>query len=129
MILLDTNACILLRDGDTTCMAKAAEWRAAAISVVTRVELEAGLLHPVHGGARRARLVEFLSDVRLLELGEREAEVYRAILDHTGFSRRKLLDRLIAATALAHGLPLATLNPVDFADVPGLEVVDWGGAT
>lgn len=82
MILLDTSACIQLRDGDATAMAKAAEWQAAAISVVTRIELEAGLLHPVHGPIRRARLMEFLSDVQVLDLGAREAEVYRAILGH-----------------------------------------------
>lgn len=127
MILLDTSACILLRDGDATAMAKAAEWQAAAISVVTRVELEAGLLHPVQGSVRRARLMEFLSDVLVLELGAAEAETYAAILAHAGFSRRKLLGRLIAATALVHGLPLATLNRQDFADVPGLDIVDWSG--
>jgi tRNA(fMet)-specific endonuclease VapC len=32
---------------------------------------------------------------------------------------------LIAATALLHGLTLVTHNTRDFANVPGLTVVDW----
>ena len=36
-----------------------------------------------------------------------------------------MLKRILAATALANGLALATRNPRDFRDVPGLEVVEW----
>lgn len=36
-------------------------------------------------------------------------------------------DLLIAATALAHGLILATLNSRHFGDLPGLSVEDWSG--
>jgi tRNA(fMet)-specific endonuclease VapC len=35
------------------------------------------------------------------------------------------LDLLIASTALVHGLTLVTHNVQDFANVPGLQVVDW----
>ncbi|CAB4961375.1 unannotated protein [freshwater metagenome] len=35
-------------------------------------------------------------------------------------------DALIAATALAHGLPIYTTNPVDFEGIDGLVVVDLG---
>jgi predicted nucleic acid-binding protein len=40
-------------------------------------------------------------------------------------------DAMIAATALAHGLPVYTANPGDFRDIDGLEVVavDLPGAT
>jgi tRNA(fMet)-specific endonuclease VapC len=32
---------------------------------------------------------------------------------------------MIAATAITHGLTLATLNRRDFRDIPGLTVEDW----
>jgi predicted nucleic acid-binding protein len=32
---------------------------------------------------------------------------------------------MIAATALVHDLTLVTHNTQDFADIPGLHVVDW----
>ena len=45
--------------------------------------------------------------------------------DAKGFSRRLVVDRMIAATALANDLSLATLNPRDFRDIPGLKIEDW----
>ena len=38
---------------------------------------------------------------------------------------RPIMDLLIAATALHHGLAVATLNPKDFEGIPGLRVEDW----
>lgn len=35
------------------------------------------------------------------------------------------LDMMIAATAKCHGLIVATLNPRDFIDLPGVAVEDW----
>lgn len=35
------------------------------------------------------------------------------------------LDLFIASTALVHGLTLVMHNTRDFADIPGLDVVDW----
>lgn len=126
MILLDTSVCIKLRDGDAVTLARASKWRSASISIVTQVELEAGLLHPVEGKIRRLRLEQLLAGVAVHDFGTRESEAYAAIITNLGFSRRKLLDRMIAATALVRGLPLATMNPADFAEVAGLEVLNWG---
>jgi predicted nucleic acid-binding protein len=50
---------------------------------------------------------------------------YRRILEKAGYSRRKIADRMIAATALAHRLTLVTLNGADFTDVPGLDLEIW----
>ena len=44
-------------------------------------------------------------------------------LDH-GLSTPDM-DLLIAATAVLRGLTLVTHNVEDYANVPGLEVVDW----
>ena len=126
MILLDTNVAILMMDGDEQMLERFAGPTRNAISVVTRVELEAGVLrHQSEQELAAERLNLFLMGHECLPFRTEEADAYRSIIASAGFSRRKLLDRMIAATALVHGLPLATLNPGDFADVVGLEIVDW----
>jgi tRNA(fMet)-specific endonuclease VapC len=126
-ILLDTNVAIYLRDGD----AKVTETVLAAgepllLSVVTRIELEGGVYRdPAQIGARRARLDAILSTIPVLDFDEASADAYRMIVETAGYSRRKLLDRMIAAQALVHRATLATLNPSDFFDVPGLQLLTW----
>ncbi|HAJ03147.1 MAG TPA: VapC toxin family PIN domain ribonuclease, partial [Brevundimonas sp.] len=34
-------------------------------------------------------------------------------------------DRMIAAQAIVAGATLATLNPADFRDIPGLSLLEW----
>ena len=53
------------------------------------------------------------------------AGFYAAILAEAGYSRRKMLDRMIAAQALAHRATLITMNAQDFSDIPGLDLLDW----
>jgi predicted nucleic acid-binding protein len=53
---------------------------------------------------------------------------YGRIVAAAGHSRRKVVDRMIAATALANGLTLITLNGADFPDLPGLDLVAWTSA-
>ena len=52
-------------------------------------------------------------------------DAYRVIVGASGFSRCRTLDRMIAATAIANGLRLATANPADFADIAGLALETW----
>jgi predicted nucleic acid-binding protein len=42
-----------------------------------------------------------------------------------GYSRRRLLDRMIEAQALVHRASLITFNPDDFSDVRGLPLLAW----
>jgi tRNA(fMet)-specific endonuclease VapC len=98
-----------------------------AISVITVSEL----LHGVHRarGARRARRRAFvehvLSGLEPLPITEPVARVHAEVW--AGLSRRGAVigahDLWIAATALAHGLALATRNARDFARVRGLRVL------
>lgn len=128
MILLDTSVAIPIRDGDPAMLERLRLGpRPPAISIVTEIELLGGACGPAADPLRRPLLELFLQTVQVLPLTPAEATAYAGIVETTGFSRRKLLDRLIAATALVHDLPLATRNPGDFADVPGLQVLDWGG--
>jgi predicted nucleic acid-binding protein len=125
--VIDTNVAIHLRDGDAKVSRKiAALSDAILISVVTRVELEGGVYRDLqHAPLRRARLDQMLKAIPTLAFDEAAADAYAGIVAHAGYSRRKLLDRMIAAQALVHRSTLVTLNAADFADIPALTVLAW----
>lgn len=53
------------------------------------------------------------------------ASVYRTIVDRCSFSRTRVLDRMIAATAIVHDLTLNAINGADFRDIPDLKLEIW----
>ena len=125
--LIDTNVVIHLRDGDEGVSRKMADLDALpVIAMITRIELENGLYRdPELTDLLRPNLAAILHWTDVIDFGNMEFESYRSILDQVGFSKRKVLDRMIAATALAHDLTLITMNGKDFRDVPGLKLVEW----
>lgn len=124
--LLDTNVLIHLRDGDPGTIEKVAALDGPILmSIISRVELEGGVYRdPSQAALRRPRLDAILEALPVLAFDDAATDAYRDIVAVAGYSRRKLLDRMIAAQALVHHATLITLNPADFQDVPGL---DWRG--
>jgi len=61
----------------------------------------------------------------LREFARTHADAYRQIVEVVGYSRRELLDRMIAAQALVRRATLVTLKASDFRHVPGLELLSW----
>jgi tRNA(fMet)-specific endonuclease VapC len=125
--LLDTNIAIHLRDGDALIEERVAGLDGVLLlSVVSRVELEGGVFQvPAETAYRRHRLDLLLSAVRVLDFDQASADAYRAMIESVGFSRRKVLDRMIAAQALANNATLVTRNVADFRDIPGLLFLEW----
>ena len=125
--LLDTSVAIPLRDGDPEVWRRAASLEVAPyISILTAAELEGGVYrNPALSEKRRAALNALDGKLDVLPFDDEELAAYRAILESIGFNRAKVLDRLIAATAIAHGLSLATRNARDFRDIPGLTIEVW----
>lgn len=125
--LLDTSVAILLRDADSEADLRLAELDSVpGLSIVSQIELEGGVrARPDLAAKRRAALDAMLATLSVLPFDAECAAAYRHILEAAGFSRRKIIDRMIAATALAHGLALITLNGADFADVPDLALEVW----
>jgi predicted nucleic acid-binding protein len=125
--LLDTNVAIHLRDGDPAIMARVAALDDAVLmSIATRVELEGGVYRePAHAPLRRARLDAILAAIPALAFDDAAADAYGAIVARAGYSRRKLLDRMIAAQAIVHRAILVTMNAADYADIPDLSLVAW----
>lgn len=125
--LLDTSIAIGLRDDDPAIVARAkALGPGLVLSIVTRVELEGGVYRvPLTADIRRRRLDILLAALPVLPFDADAAEAYGAIVREAGYSRRKLLDRMIAAQAIVNDATLVTLNPADFADIPGLKLLAW----
>lgn len=125
--LLDTNVAIYLRDGEAELMKRVAALDGAILlSIVTRVELEGGVYRePRETGVRRVRLDAILETLPVLPFDDAAAECYRVIVETAGYSRRKLLDRMIAAQALSHRATVVTMNASDFNDIPGLQILAW----
>jgi predicted nucleic acid-binding protein len=125
-LLLDTSVAVELLDGVERTIERVAELDGQFLSVVSWVELEAGVHRSGSSPTqRRIRLDGFLEQVEVLDFTRREVEAYSSIIAAQGFSRRLVSDRMIAATAIAHDLGLATLNPRDFRGIPGLTIEDW----
>lgn len=125
--LLDTNVAIHLRDGDEAILARyEALERRPWLSVISRVELEGGIYAKPHLVEMRKRAVDaLLALLPVIDFDDEMAAAYGAIVAGAGFSRRKIIDRMIAATALVNELTLITCNPADFQDIPGLKLEVW----
>lgn len=125
--LLDTDVAIHLRDGDSAITAKVGALDDAVLmSIITRVELEGGVYRePAHAQIRRTRLDVILAAIPTVAFDDAAADAYGAIVARAGYSRRKLLDRMIAAQALVHRSTLVTINAGDYADVRGLSLLAW----
>jgi len=125
--LLDTSVAILLRDADSAVDEKLADLDSVpTLSIVTAIELEGGVhARPELAERRRQAVDALVTTLGVVDFDATCLAAYREISEAAGFSRRKIIDRMIAATALAHGLSLITLNAQDFRDVPGLLVEAW----
>jgi tRNA(fMet)-specific endonuclease VapC len=126
-LMLDTSVAILLRDGDVPTVNRLMGINDKLVmSVVSRVELEGGVHRvPADAALVRRRLDRLYQDVQSLDFDTACANTYGRIVAAAGYSRRKILDRMIAAQVLVSGATLATTNPQDFSDVPGLKIEAW----
>lgn len=126
--LVDTDTCSAYLKGNRVILNRFLQYMGRIhISIITMGEL--------YDWALRARA----SPKRLLSIGGllKEATVLDADLsiarkygEHQARFRdigqpAPELDLLIASTALIHDLTLVTHNVQDFADIPGLHIIDW----
>lgn len=114
-----------------------------AISAITIAELASGPHATDDPGERAARMERLAAAERTFDqlpfddaAARAYGRVYAALLTVGRKARgRRALDMLIAATALANGLPLYTCNPDDFdglgdlLDVVGIEPVASAGSS
>ncbi len=121
-VLIDTNVVIDFQNGRLP--AASSQWLIAQVdagrgylSVINRIEL---LIRP-GSAAEEAALRQIISSCVELPLNEAVAQqTIRLRQQH----RVKLPDAIIAATALAHGLPLLTRNVSDFQVISNLKAIN-----
>jgi len=125
--LIDTSV-LLDSERGGGALARVPEEGEHAISVITVSELLHGV-HRARDGARRTQRRAFVEHVLAeLEMLPATAEVARvhadlwAQLEESG-EVIGAHDLWIAATALAHGMRIATANAREFERVPGLDVL------
>ena len=122
--LLDTSTLLLSPRIDPASLPQLAR-----ISAVTLAELSVGPLvaeDPAEQASRTAHVQQAESDFDPLPFDADAARAFgrvAASLRRSGRkARARAFDALIAATAIANGLPLYTCNPADFEGVEGLVV-------
>jgi len=124
-VLIDTDV-LVDRERDGDARGRAID-EPAAISVITVSELLHGVVR-ADGELRirrRAFVEHLLSGLQAIPITEPVARVHAEVWADLA-SRGEPIgahDLWIAATALAHGLGVATRNATHFARVPGLRVV------
>jgi tRNA(fMet)-specific endonuclease VapC len=111
--LLDTNVAIHLRDGDLIVTQKVAALEDAVLISVCHSRRARGRRpdrEAAHAPIRRARLDAMLSAIPALAFDDLAAETYGDFVASAGYSRRKLLDRMIAVKLWCTG-DLGHLQP------------------
>jgi tRNA(fMet)-specific endonuclease VapC len=123
--MLDTSTVILLgRIDDPTTLPDE-----AVISAITLAELSVGphvATNDDERTARQAHLQQAESDFDVLAFDDESARAFGAVAASLRASGRKpaarAYDALIAAGAIANGLPLYSCNPSDFEGIPQLDL-------
>lgn len=99
------------------------------ISAVTLVELSVGPLVTTdrkERSARQAVLQQAEAHFRPIPFDAESARAFGRVAASLRAAGRKVqarsYDAMIAATAIANGLPLYTVNPVDFSGIEGLDL-------
>ncbi len=92
------------------------------IPAIVRYELLCGVRDPKHR-TQRQRFLQYCPALDLTaEIADKAADIFTTL--RVSGRNADNEDILIAATAFAHELPVATLNREHFADIPGLQIMD-----
>lgn len=129
-VLFDSDAfiSILRRDSDMRSFARShiKEFGAVSVSAVSYYEVQRGLLSG-YAPAQQQQLLQI--EPQLLILSVDKAVANQAAILYDFLRAQGLLlpdaDLLIAATALVHGLSLATRNQRHFSRIPSLDLANW----
>lgn len=126
--LLDADTCSAYLKGNRAVQNRFLQYTGGLhVSVVTVGELYTWALRKTAPPSRLRSIEDLLRDLAILDVTEAVAQRFgdvRASLFDQGLTAPEM-DLLIGSTALVHDLTLVTHNTRDFANVPGLRIMDW----
>jgi len=129
-VLVDTNVLsyVFRKDEIGARYSALLRGKYVCVSFITIGELHYGARKANWGERRMASLRKELDQVLVLPGNARVAETYTEVVFTRQSSGRPIstADALIAATAVAHQLPLITHNRRDFERIPGLTILSEG---
>ena len=114
-LFIDTNICIYLLNGDVV-LAELLQGQNLYISIITEIELYA--YHSFNSSAGQV-LNNFLESVSIINI---EEKVKISTIEIRKLAKIKLPDSIIAASAIAHNLPLITADK-GFKKVQHLDLI------
>ncbi len=127
--MLDTNICIyLMKHQPPQVRARFAECFVGdvVVSAVTVAELEFGVVCSGKSQARNQALLDsLLEDIVVAPFEAQAARAYGPLRAANRERNKDVLDKLIAAHAMALGVTLVTNNEADFLPFGGLAVENW----
>ena len=127
-LIIDTSVLIKLeREGPSDSFRPLFNDDQIAVSVITVSELFAGIYRgsAEKGVARLPKVEDILAGLKPLPITPKIARIHAdlaSFLEQKGANIGRH-DEWIAATALAHGATIVTLNRKDFDKVPGVKVI------
>jgi tRNA(fMet)-specific endonuclease VapC len=129
-LLLDTDICIyIIKQQPTAVLKRFLEYQVGdiGISTITLSELRYGVAKSTQREKNAKALDEFIIPLEVVSFDEEAANIYgdiRAVLEKAGTPIGSM-DMLIAAHAVALGIPLVTNNSREFIRIPALNIIDW----
>jgi len=127
MIFIDTNIAIALRDVHMETHSQVSALpEIPVLSMISRIELENGVNAEPGLERHRRHLLDALLETYSVEMfTHADILAYGSIIYDLSYDRRKTLDRLIAAQAIARDATLITRNGKDFRKIEGLKLIEW----
>lgn len=125
-LLLDASVLFAAASSEMATLARLSRLSIAevAIPAVAYGELLSAAAH--HKNPRLAENLSLIAqNFDILPFDRKAADAFGALMRKVEPKRRRMLDRMVAAQAIAEGLSLATLAPEDYADVAGLDLERW----
>ncbi|MCG8310708.1 MAG: type II toxin-antitoxin system VapC family toxin [Cytophagales bacterium] len=117
LVLCDTNIIIEFYKGNPVIVdsLKSIGQQAIAVSIVTSGEL-------IYGALNKKELSRIKKDLKVLDIDKQVCDQFIELMTTYSLSHNLgVPDAFIAATAIAHDIPMYTLNKRDFKYIQGLK--------